>query len=77
MIMKLFVLVAVAVIFFGCNMEQGFLYFPDSSRPSEELLRANHLKLWQASATDYRGLVAFGEIAKTKGHDHCLSWQRR
>jgi pimeloyl-ACP methyl ester carboxylesterase len=67
MIMRLFFLVTVAASFFGCNVEHGFLYFPDTSRPSEALLKANHLKLWQASATDYRGLVGFNEIAKPKG----------
>jgi uncharacterized protein len=67
MIMRLFILVAIAANFFGCNVEHKFLYFPDASRPSEELLRVNHLKLWQESATDYRGLVVFNEIAKPKG----------
>jgi len=67
MIMRLLFFVAVAGSFFGCNVEHGFLYFPDSSRPSEELLRVNHLKLWQTSAADYRGLVASNEIVKPKG----------
>jgi pimeloyl-ACP methyl ester carboxylesterase len=67
MIMRLFFLVAVGVLFSGCNIQNDFLYFPDASRPSEELLKANHLKSWQASATDYRGVVAFNEIAKPKG----------
>jgi uncharacterized protein len=67
MIMKLFLLIAVGAFFCGCNIQNDYLYFPDSSRPSEELLKANHLKLWQKSATDYRGIVAFSEIAKPKG----------
>ena len=67
MIMRLLFLIAVGVLFSGCNIQNNLLYFPDSSRPSEELLKANHLKLWQASATDYRGLVGFNEIAKPKG----------
>jgi pimeloyl-ACP methyl ester carboxylesterase len=67
MIMRLFLLVAVGALFNGCNVEHKFLYFPDSSSPSEESLKANHLKSWQASATDYRGVVAFKEIAKPKG----------
>jgi uncharacterized protein len=68
MIMRLFFLVAVGVLFSGCNIQNDFLYFPDASRPSEELFKANHLKLWQVSAKDYRGLIAFSEIAnKPKG----------
>jgi pimeloyl-ACP methyl ester carboxylesterase len=67
MIMRLFFLIAVGALFGGCNIQNDFLYFPDSSRPSEESLKANHLKLWQVSATDYRGVVAFSEIAKPKG----------
>lgn len=67
MIMRLFILVAVGTLFTGCNIQNDFLYFPDSSRSSEESLKANHLKTWQASATDYRGVVAFNEIAKPKG----------
>jgi pimeloyl-ACP methyl ester carboxylesterase len=67
MIMRLFLLITVAALFSGCNIQNDFLYFPDSSRPSEESLKANHLKSWQASATDYRGVVAFKEIAKPKG----------
>jgi uncharacterized protein len=67
MIMRLFLLVAVAVLFTGCNVEHKFLYFSDASKPSEELLRINHLKLWRASAGDYQGVAAFNEIAKPKG----------
>jgi uncharacterized protein len=67
MIVRVFFLITVVTLFAGCNVENKFLYFPDSQRPSEELLRANHLKLWQVSATDYRGLVSFNEIAKPKG----------
>jgi hypothetical protein len=67
MIMRLFLLVAVGALFSGCNIQNDFLYFPDSSRPSEESLKASHLKPWQVSTTDYRGFVAFSEIAKPKG----------
>jgi uncharacterized protein len=67
MTMRLFFFVAIGALFCGCNVEHKFLYFPDASRPSEELLRTNHLKLWQEVATDYRGIVAFSEIAKPKG----------
>jgi pimeloyl-ACP methyl ester carboxylesterase len=67
MIMRLFLLVAVGMFFCGCNIQNNYLYFPDSERPSEELLRANHLKLWQVSAMDYRGIVDIAEIAKPKG----------
>jgi uncharacterized protein len=67
MIMRLLLVVAVGVLFSGCNIQNDFLYFPDASRPSEALLKANQLKFWQVSATDYRGLVALSEIAKPKG----------
>ena len=67
MIMRLFLLIAVGALLGGCNVEHNFLYFPDTSKPSEESLKANHLKVWQASATDYRGLISANDIAKPKG----------
>ena len=53
-------LLAVIVIFFlgGCNMQNRFLYFPNDEWPTERMLASEHLALWQATGSDYRGLIA-------------------
>ena len=67
MIVRLLLAAVIGAGFFGCSVEEGFLYFPDVSRPSEESLRARRLKIWQASLTDYRGLINVEETARPKG----------
>src|SRR5450759_320600 len=47
----------ISVIFGGCNMQNKFLYFPSSELPSTKLLATEKLKLWPATAADYRGLI--------------------
>ena len=42
----------------GCNMQNRFLYFPEPHWPTEQMLKYENLKLWQAKADDYQGLVA-------------------
>jgi pimeloyl-ACP methyl ester carboxylesterase len=39
-------------------MQNKFLYFPSAEKPSPQLLRAENVKLWQATDADYRGLIA-------------------
>jgi len=58
MLFKEIAIAAVLLLISGCNLQNRFLYFPSSVSPSEELLRAENLKLWQISGSDYRGIVA-------------------
>ena len=64
-----FFFIAVATMLFsGCNIQNSFLYFPSSSCPEEEPLKAAHLKPWPLpSTTDYSGLVATIETKNYKG----------
>ena len=56
-ITKCFVLIAV-IFFGGCDMQNRFLYFPEPQWPTEQMLDYEKLKLWQATAGDYQGLIA-------------------
>ena len=67
MILNSFVLVVAAIMFSGCIIQNWFLYYPSSSTPSEESLRANGLSPWPSSMNDYRGFVARTEPGQTKG----------
>jgi len=67
MIIRSFLLIMAGLIFPGCHIQNWFLYFPSSSPPSDESLKANHLKPWQSSPGDYRGLVATSEVRGAKG----------
>ena len=39
-------------------MQNMFLYFPSSEFPSERMLASEKMKLWQATASDYQGLIS-------------------
>lgn len=39
-------------------MQNKFLYFPDGTWPTEQALQYEKMKLWQATADDYQGLVS-------------------
>lgn len=39
-------------------MQNKFLYFPNDEWPSAQMLAAENLALWQATGSDYRGLIA-------------------
>ena len=67
MTLKAFLLIAAAEILSGCNIQYRLLYYPSSSAPSEESLKADHIKPWQSSITDYRGFIATNEVGHTKG----------
>ncbi len=56
-----------SAIFSGCSVEHSFLYYPDVSTPSDELLEAHRLKAWCTSTTDYRGFVSANGIARARG----------
>lgn len=67
MTLKTFLLMVAAEILSGCNIQYRLLYYPSSSAPSEESLKADHIKPWQSSITDYRGFIATNEVGRTKG----------
>jgi pimeloyl-ACP methyl ester carboxylesterase len=67
MTLKAFLLMVAAGILSGCNIQYRLLYYPSSSLPSEEYLKANHIKPWPSSIVDYRGFVATKESGETKG----------
>jgi pimeloyl-ACP methyl ester carboxylesterase len=66
-IIHLLLFIAAAILLGGCNMQNKFLYFPNGERPSERLLAAENLALWQATAADYRGLVAANQSSAPNG----------
>ena len=67
MALKTFLLMVAAEILSGCNIQYRLLYYPSSLAPSEESLKANHLKPWQSSITDYRGFIATNEAGYRNG----------
>jgi pimeloyl-ACP methyl ester carboxylesterase len=67
MFLKVFILTAAVMIFPGCDLQNKLLYYSGSSAPSEESLKADNLKRWQSSASDYRGLIAANDVGGAKG----------
>jgi pimeloyl-ACP methyl ester carboxylesterase len=51
----------------GCDLQNRFIYFPGSAAPSQEVLKVRNLRLWQASAVDYRGVAAADDRGGEKG----------
>ncbi|HRY38604.1 MAG TPA: alpha/beta hydrolase, partial [Smithellaceae bacterium] len=51
----------------GCNMQNKFLYFPNDEWPSEAMLAAENLVLWQATGSDFRGLISAGNAPTPSG----------
>jgi hypothetical protein len=62
-----FLLLMTAMFFPGCNIQDSYLYYPSSSAPSEELLKAEQIKPWPSSTIDYRGFVLMHEMKKPSG----------
>jgi hypothetical protein len=67
MILRLITIVMAAMIFSGCNIQDSLLYYPSSSAPSEVSLKADKIKPWQSTTTDYRGFVASNEDRSPNG----------
>jgi hypothetical protein len=64
MILSLFLLILVilaALILLGCDIQNKLVYYPNSSVPSEESLRANGINPWPSSLKDHRGFVSMNE----------------
>lgn len=67
MTLKTFLLMVAAEILSGFNIQYRLLYYPSSSAPSEESLKADNIKPWQSCIIDYRGLIATNEVGHTNG----------
>jgi uncharacterized protein len=67
--LKIILLFLVTAMFLGgCNMMQNkFLYFPSAEWPSAQMLTAENVKLWQATDSYYRGLIAGREAPAPQG----------
>jgi len=51
----------------GCNMQNRYLYFPSAQWPDARMLEYENMRLWQATAADYRGLIADHEAPAPNG----------
>jgi uncharacterized protein len=67
MLLKAFILTVSLMTISGCDLQNRLLYYPGSSAPSDESLRADNLKRWKASAGEYRGIVAANDAGGAKG----------
>ena len=48
-------------------MQNRFLYFPEPQWPTEQMLENENMKLWQATAEDYQGLIAASDAPAPNG----------
>lgn len=55
--------IIMAMFLISCNMQNRFLYFPDSDRPSVPMRDYENMKLWHATTLDYQGLIAIQETS--------------
>ncbi len=51
----------------SCNIQNTFLYFPDSSVPSEAFLKEHNISPWPSSSKDFRGFVSTKGIKQANG----------
>ncbi len=65
--LKIILFIIMAIFWGGCNMQNRYLYFPSAERPSLQMLEHENMKLWQATASDYRGLIAVHEAPAPNG----------
>jgi len=48
-------------------MQNKFLYFPNDEWPSEAMLAAENLAMWQATGSDFRGLISASKATAPSG----------
>jgi len=48
-------------------MQNRFLYFPEPQWPTERMLTNENMKLWQATSTDYQGLITAVDVPAPNG----------
>jgi uncharacterized protein len=66
--LRIFLLFLITAMFLGgCNMQNRFLYFPEPQWPTEQALKYENLKLWQATSSDYQGLIAASDAPAPNG----------
>jgi pimeloyl-ACP methyl ester carboxylesterase len=66
--LKIILLFLITLILLGgCDMQNKFLYFPEPQWPTESGLEYENMKLWQATADDYQGLIAANEAPAPNG----------
>ncbi|HYA86441.1 MAG TPA: alpha/beta hydrolase [Nitrospirota bacterium] len=63
----LFLLIIAALILWRSNIQNKLIYYPDSSLPSEEWLKADNLNYWPSSLKDYRGFVSINQTEPLNG----------
>jgi hypothetical protein len=65
---KIILLFLITAMFLGgCNMQNRFLYFPEPQWPTEQMLAYENMKLWQATAADYQGLIIASDAPAPNG----------
>jgi pimeloyl-ACP methyl ester carboxylesterase len=66
--LKIILLFLISAMFLGgCDMQNRFLYFPEPQWPTEQMLAYENMKLWQATAADYQGLIAVHDAPAPNG----------
>ncbi|PKN18555.1 MAG: alpha/beta hydrolase [Deltaproteobacteria bacterium HGW-Deltaproteobacteria-6] len=48
-------------------MQNRFLYFPNDEWPTPGMLEVEQMALWQATGSDYRGLISAGNVPSPSG----------
>jgi alpha-beta hydrolase superfamily lysophospholipase len=66
-ILARYLFILAGLILLGCDIQNKLLYYPDSSVPSEESLRANRINPWPSSLKDHRGFVSINETKPVNG----------
>jgi uncharacterized protein len=64
---KIFLLMFTAMIFSGCNIQNKFLYFPNSTAASDKILKDANIKPWPSSPEEYRGFVCTDKTSIVNG----------
>jgi uncharacterized protein len=66
--LKIILLFLILAMFLGgCNMQNNYLYFPSGEWPDARMLEYENMRLWLATASDYRGLIAVREAPAPNG----------
>lgn len=62
-----FIILIAVISLGGCDMQNQFLYFPDATWPTKQVLANENMTLWQATGNDYQGLVFAGDAPAPNG----------
>lgn len=61
------ILLLMACALLGCNVQDHFLYFPDTARPSDKGVAAAGLAFWRAYGDNYHGFIDARRVENAKG----------